>query len=88
MDSLTEKILEVSKLLKECYETKKGTRTKDLARVLPSYPALKELKEATKDLLELWDFYRSWQFGRKLEREWKKEDKTKMKKTKQAGLQI
>jgi len=79
VDSLTEKIVETEKLLREYYIKNKGTRTPDLPKVLPRHSAVKRLSAVTKDILELWNFYKSWQFGRKLERQRKKEPKSTIK---------
>ncbi len=59
MDSLTEKIYEMGRILREFYKKNKGTRTPDLPKVLPRYLAVKRLSATTKDILELWDFYKS-----------------------------
>jgi len=66
MDSLTEKIVELEKILRKFYIHKRGTRTKDLGKVLPGEAALKNLKKATANILELWDFYKGWAFSRHL----------------------
>ena len=79
MDSLTQKIDETRRILRKFYKKNKGTRTPDLPKVLPRYSAVKRLNTATKDVLELWDFYKSCQFGRKLERQWKKKPKSTIK---------
>ncbi len=79
MDSLTRKIVEMEKLLRECYITARPTKTKNLSNVLPTYSALKKLKKATTDILNLWEFYKSWRVGQRLEREWKKMPKSTIK---------
>jgi len=66
MDWLNNMIKETEMVLAEHYIKNKWVKVADLRKVLPSHAALKRLSVATKDLMELWDFYKCWQFGERL----------------------